>query len=281
MLTDMPSTMHQAGLWVQGLIGSTLTGMATPAEAEQARYRQVADELRRRIQAGDYAPGSVLPSELELLGEFGVSRNTVRGAVGILRNEGLVYSVKGRGSFVRQQLPVRRLASSRYRVNAAGAPGTSFTADQGITWDQYRLDKAFQEVPAPTEVAELLGVDRGTPLLERRLVFWSKGFPQQISTSYYPLAMVEGTPVADPEREPWPGGSIAQLATLGITVTVVEESVRTRMPSVAEVDALRIPPGVPVLTITRRMLAGELPVEVAADIVIPGDRVVLDYRIDL
>lgn len=256
------------------------------AESPRPKYRQVADEIRRRIAAGALPAGAPLPSEPALIDEFGVSRTSVRDAIALLRSEGLVVTEHGRATFVRAKLPVRRIASDRYRVDAAqvtGAapPQTSFTADQGITWADYQLDKQFREVPATSHLAELLEVAPGTPLLERRFTFRALGVPQQMSTSYYPLDMVSGTPVADPEREPWPGGNIAQLATLGITVTAVTESVSARMPLEEETQTLRIPSGVPVLTITRRMLAGDRPVEAAVDIVIPADRAVLDYRIDL
>jgi GntR family transcriptional regulator len=95
--------------------------------------------------------------------------------------------------------------------------------------------------------------------------------------------LVDGTPVADPANEPWPGGTVAQLGTLGIFVSRVEESVAARMPLAEEEKMLCIPVGVPVLTLTRRMLAGpdrDHVVEVA-NIVIPADRTVLEYSIDL
>jgi GntR family transcriptional regulator len=118
-------------------------------------------------------------------------------------------------------------------------------------------------------------------LLERRFVFRALGVPQQTSISYYPLDLVAGTPIADPANEPWPGGNIAQLHTLGIRVTSIHERVRARMPMQDEIETLNIPGGVPVLTITRRTYAGDRPVEAAVDIVLPADRTELEYRIDL
>ncbi|KWW98983.1 Transcriptional regulator [Carbonactinospora thermoautotrophica] len=261
--------------------------------SDRPAYQQVADELRRRILSGEAPPGTRLPSESELMREFGISRTTARLTYNVLRAEGLIDTARGKGAFVRDRRSARRVASDRYRrevlqIRKQGEPTpppeTSFTRDQGISWSQYRLDKEFHEVPAPDHVAELLNLEPGTPVLARHFVFYAEDQPQQMSVSYYPLDLVRGTPVADPNNEPWPGGNIAQLATLGITVTRVEESVRARMPLPEEKRTLRIPPGVPVLTITRRMLAGpnkDRPVEVAADIVIPADRVVLDYTIDL
>ncbi|HUZ26178.1 MAG TPA: winged helix-turn-helix domain-containing protein [Streptosporangiaceae bacterium] len=50
--------------------------------------------------SGRLAPGRLLPSESTLMGEHGVSRDTVRKAVGLLRDEGLVVTVQGKGSYV-------------------------------------------------------------------------------------------------------------------------------------------------------------------------------------
>jgi GntR family transcriptional regulator len=260
--------------------------VAVPAPHSGSRYRLVAAELRRRIDAGVYPRGSLLPSEKTLQVEFGASRGTIREAIRLLREEGLLDTEYGRGSIVRPEQPVRRLGSDRYRREleqiANGVdPATSFTADQGIDWSQYRLDKEFQEVAATPALAELFEAEAGVMLLERRFVFHAQGVPQQMAYSYYPLDLVAGTALADPANEPWPGGNTAQLYSIGVRITQIVERVRARMPLPDEIDTLRIPPGVPVVTITRQTLAGKRIVEVAVDIVIPADRVELRYTINL
>jgi GntR family transcriptional regulator len=258
---------------------------------ESPRYRQIAEYLRFRIMRGDYRPGDLLPSETELMEEHQVSRGTARQALAVLQADGLAQAAMGRGVFVREQPPARRVASDRYQREVhqivtgrpQPQPETSFTRDQGIAWSDYRLDKDFRETGADEELAELFGVSPGEKILERHFVFYAKGEPQQMSKSCLLLRLVDGTPVADPANEPWPGGNIAQLATLHKIVSRVEESVAARMPLPEEIDTLRIPPGVPVLTITRRMLAGVARDEVVevAKIVIPADRTILDYTVDL
>ncbi|MDG4796398.1 GntR family transcriptional regulator [Micromonospora sp. WMMD1082] len=244
----------------------------------------MADELRRRIMSGATPPGALLPSESTLMAEFSVARGTVREALAVLRAEGLVATEMGRGTYARPVVPVRRLGSDRYRKELdqvrSGELVTSFTADQQIAWSAYTLDKKFRETPANETIAELFGVEPGTMLLERRFVFRAHGTPQQMSTSYLLLEMVAGTPVADPANEPWPGGNTSQLYSLGHTIISVREQVRARMPRADEVDALKIPGGVPVLVLTRQTYADERVLEVA-DITIPADRVSLDYQIDL
>ena len=71
-------------------------------------YRQLAAILRGRILAGTYPPGGVLPSENQLEGEFGISRNTSRRAIAILRDDGLIVTVPGRGSYAVSEDELRR-----------------------------------------------------------------------------------------------------------------------------------------------------------------------------
>lgn len=243
--------------------------------------QEIADDLRSQIEAGDLPPGATLPSERELIERYAVSKGTVAKAIAILRTAGIVSSTRGRGVFVPRQPPVRRISSERYRadIGPQDTPRTSFTADQGITWQEYRLDRAYRWIEADERLAELFGVELGTRVLERRFVFYAKGEPTQMSRPCLLASDVEGTPVADPEREPWPGGTIAQLRSIGIVVDDITESVTARMPTSDEVATLRISPGVPVFAITRRMLSAGRVVEVADPIVIPADRAILDYRI--
>lgn len=65
-------------------------------------YKQVADDLRRRVQAGgEYAPGARLPSIRQLAKQYGISPQTVQNALRELRQDGLVVSQQGRAFFVR------------------------------------------------------------------------------------------------------------------------------------------------------------------------------------
>ena len=63
-------------------------------------YQQIADRLRERIQSGELVPDRPIPSETQLMQEFGVARLTARKAVRVLVVEGMVYVVRGRGSYV-------------------------------------------------------------------------------------------------------------------------------------------------------------------------------------
>lgn len=72
-------------------------------EGPEPPHRQIATWLRGRIQAGEWAANRRLPSENDLCQELGVAHTTVRRAVKLLRDEGAVYTVAGRGTYVREQ----------------------------------------------------------------------------------------------------------------------------------------------------------------------------------
>ena len=63
-------------------------------------YRQLAAILRAQIESGELAPGALVPSEQTLMGQHGIARDTVRAAIKVLREEGLVITTPGKGTFV-------------------------------------------------------------------------------------------------------------------------------------------------------------------------------------
>jgi len=66
-------------------------------------YRQLADILHAQIESGQLEPDSPVPSETTLVQRYGVARGTVRRAIEVLRDAGLVVTVQGRGTYVRQR----------------------------------------------------------------------------------------------------------------------------------------------------------------------------------
>jgi len=73
-----------------------------PFEPTQLRllYEQVAEHITARIEAGDLQPGQRLPPERDLAVEYGVAYNTMRAALAMLRDRGLIITMHGRGTFV-------------------------------------------------------------------------------------------------------------------------------------------------------------------------------------
>ena len=161
---------------------STMPKMAhllPPSDVPQPLYAALRDDLRHRIVARRYAPGERLPSESELCAEHGVSRTTVRQALGDLQKDGLITRLQGKGAFV---TPPRASQELRRLEGLAEA-----LAGHGRTVHSVRL--AFRRMRAPSAVAQQLGLPAAalaTQLVSLRI---ADGTPLSVSTSFFPVAL--------------------------------------------------------------------------------------------
>lgn len=116
-------------------------------------YRQVADEIRRRIASGAIPPGHAIASEHQIVAEFEVSRITATKAIRVLREEGLVYTVHGQGSFVGPE--------SAPRVSPRTAPYQTIAAEiaERIAAGELRPDFP---IPSETTLMQQYGVAKAT-----------------------------------------------------------------------------------------------------------------------
>jgi GntR family transcriptional regulator len=213
--------------------------------------QQIAGRLRDAIDAGEYQPGDLLPSEWELARRYQVSRPTVRKALRVLRTEGLIAVEQGRGTFVRVQ-PVR-LAFSRH-ARAARRPGfglfESACATQGVTG--YTEMILVQRRPADLAVATGLNVPVGTDVVCRRrhMHLTDPDRVIQIQEGYLLAEMVTGTDLARPAKVV--DGIYPALERIGHGPARITEEVSARMADPTEILAFgsRIP--MPVLELRRR-----------------------------
>jgi DNA-binding GntR family transcriptional regulator len=72
-------------------------------DAPEPPYRQLAGILAARVERGDWAPNRPIPSEARLSGEYGVARSTVRRAIALLVERGVLFVVAHRGTYVRER----------------------------------------------------------------------------------------------------------------------------------------------------------------------------------
>jgi DNA-binding GntR family transcriptional regulator len=86
--------------------------------APRGTFRQIADQLREAIRRGDLPPGAMVPSELALVERHGVARGTVRSALAMLVDEGLIEVVPGQGRRVVGR-PVGSVPTTTYERIAA------------------------------------------------------------------------------------------------------------------------------------------------------------------
>jgi DNA-binding GntR family transcriptional regulator len=83
--------------------GWAVVDQSTGGSGLLPRYRRIAGELRNAMEAGQLVPGSVLPSEANLVAAYGVSRATVRRALASLEADGLISTHPGKGRYVRRR----------------------------------------------------------------------------------------------------------------------------------------------------------------------------------
>lgn len=102
------------------------------ARSEPPRYQQVADDLRARMEAGEYPPDSRLPSKAELMAHYGVALATLNAAIGVLRAEGRIETEQGKGTFARK--PREAEPSPEYRELAAEIRLLTERMDAAETW---------------------------------------------------------------------------------------------------------------------------------------------------
>ncbi|NJM98276.1 MAG: phosphonate metabolism transcriptional regulator PhnF [Phormidesmis sp. RL_2_1] len=145
--------------------------------AASPRYVQIADQLRHRIQSQLYAVGDQLPPEAQLSQQFGVNRHTLRQAVALLRQEGLLRAERGRGTFV--AAPIRYAIGQRVRYNEAlKAHGHKA---------EFTLLRAI-EVPAEASVAQGLAIAPGAPVALIERLGMADGAPISVGSGHFPLA---------------------------------------------------------------------------------------------
>lgn len=250
--------------------------MGVDERTSRPLYRQVADELRVQIQQRQLTPGGQLPTESELMDRYGVSRNTIRLALGVLRTEGLVVTGQGRGSFV-ADVPARRHRGAAGEVHEVVTRGGSdaLTAELADVVDRERIEVAVSTHPAPPHVADRLGLRAGERVVARHRLHLRDATPSHSSDSYVPAELAGDSPLAHPGRLETSVAGL--LSELGHPVQRVSDEIGVRMPTPVEAQELQIATGVPVFTVQRTAFdTGDDPVLTVVAL-LPGDRHALRY----
>lgn len=249
-----------------------------PADT-RPHYQQLASLLRGQMESGELAPGARVPTESQLTAQYETSRNTVRQALDVLRNEGLIISQQGRGSFVRAEPPMRYYASlTGSRDKRLESRRDTFGQQVEAQGKRARQVSTVEVVPAFTEIALHLKLNEGEPVAVRRRVMYADDEPLQLGDSYYPLNIVQGSEIMN-EAEVL-RGTDQVLEDLGYVPTRYEDEITWRMPNAEEATKLRLGAGIPVGRLLRTSLDQQgRPIEVYL-VILPGDRHVLLYEVD-
>jgi len=149
------------------------------SEPDSPLYIQIAEQLRRRVRSQQYAVGDRLPAEGQLAEQFGVNRHTLRQAVALLRQEGMLRVERGKGTFV-VAVPIRYAIGKRVRYNdSLKALGHTV---------RYDLVRSL-EIQADDALADKLQVPENTAVALIERVSFVDEQPLSVSSSYFPLTL--------------------------------------------------------------------------------------------
>jgi GntR family transcriptional regulator len=208
------------------------------------RHLQIQRVLRRRIEAGEWDGGQPIPTEMELLSEFGVSRTTIREALGVLTREGLIVRHRGRGSFVRSRVRPPRAVTNLILGYQA----------------QIKVIK-METTPAPAHVARPLGVERDTPVTRLVRLEIVDGTPLAVVVNYMRPSLGQRIRPRDLVRV-----SLLEFLRdrLGMRLGAIHQSIEARLPDVETAGLLGTDLTEPVLAL--RLVVTDIagnPVEVS------------------
>ncbi|WP_174183444.1 GntR family transcriptional regulator [Nocardia barduliensis] len=206
------------------------------------KYLQISGHLRELIERGELAPGAEVPSERELAARWKVARPTAAKALNALRQEGIVRSRRGSGTYVAERFPLMRERVPRYGTRSAAAESV--------------IVLATEEVEGPQEVTDALGLRAASTVLMRKTLCAGASGPTRLITCWF---------IDAARSEAVPGEVSAHLeAAIGRTAAVVRESVGARLATDDEGRHLELPAPSAVLVVHRTAL--------------DADGVALEYR---
>lgn len=225
----------------------------------QIRYRTIADELRSRVEVGEFAAGRLLPSESELSRSYAASRITVRRALELLREEGLVDARQGFGWFVAAD-PLRQ---------ALGRLGTieSQLVASGMSSERRILEFGF--VRASARVRQVLASDQ---VLQVRRLNLADDQPFALVTVWCPEDLGAGLSRADVERAPF-------YELLPVPLGGAVQTIAAALAAPADAALLEVPAGSAVLRCERTTRDVEGRAVLLSEHVFPAHRT--EFMVDL
>lgn len=222
------------------------------------KYQQIAERLRTQIGSGVLEQGQRLPSEPDLAAEYDASRNTVRLAIALLINQGLVVSRQGLGTFVVE--PAKPFTALLSRTSAPpkehadmSLPVISPAADES---EMVRL--IVEHGPASPSVAEKLDLVPGDTVVIRRSQYFIGEVPWQLINSYYPSDIAKGTALE--QAGMIEAGAVRLLSQLGYQQQGFVDEIGARMPNAREFDFFLLASGTPVVVVNRTSYSTDRPI---------------------
>ena len=213
---------------------ATETGTFGRVSVPSPRYVQIAESFLRRIEAGELKAGERLPPERELGKTLGVTRSTIREALDILEDRGLLVRQQGQGTFI--------AAPKIERQAAKLVPFTKGMEKRGFKTQNKMI--ALKNIAAEASVAEDLGIRVGDPVFFIHRVRLINGEPVLMERLFVPGARFERLDSFD-----FSARSLYEVmdTEYGVQVSRARQSLEPVAASAAEAELLEIPTGAPMM----------------------------------
>ena len=242
-----------------------------------AKYQQIADRLRDQIWSGTLGPGERLPSEPDLVREHDASRNTVRLAIALLTNQGLVVTRQGLGTFVVEPAQPFTALLSRVKIPPSGHHISTALPVIGAAAGEAETSSLMVETAqASASVAEKLRIPEGDSVVIRRSQRYIGDVPWLLIFSYFPMDLARGTALE--QAGTIEQGSIKLLAEHGHPQIGFVDEIGARMPYAREFDFFRLLTGTPVIVVNRTAYSKDRPIRLTRYIY-RADRVRLAHEV--
>lgn len=224
---------------------STLAAAAPDTAQGVALYQQIKDFIAARIQDGTWKAGDRLPSEHELVAQFGMSRMTVNRALRELVEQGRIRRIAGVGSFVADDKPQANLLQIASLAQDIRARGHDYACEVLVV----------ERVSASLEVAAALGLPTGASVYHSVCIHKEDGVPMQLEDRYVNPALVPDYVQQDFARE-----QPSDFLVRTVVFDQMEHVVDAVLPSPEQARLLQMEAGQPCLLLTRRTWQREVPV---------------------
>ena len=221
-------------------------------------YRQIADDLRQRIESGELAPGTQLPTEIELREHYNnASRNTIRDAIRSLSSRGLVVARPGRGTFVTEKITPFIVPLASGEEGVGGDEGEAFVEAVKYQGGEPSVSQPRVEVRNATEdLARELRVETGSPVVSRHQQRFVDRRPSSLQTSFYPMEFVQQGALDLLQARPIPRGATKYLQRqLKIQPAGYRDRLTVRQPDAGEAAFFRLQDTATVLVVVLRRTA--------------------------
>src|SRR5260370_29019084 len=155
-------------------------------------YRQIADDLRIKIESGDLAQGSQLATEVELRDQYNASRNTVRDAIKWLTTLGLVETRPGQGTFVVEKMqPFVTTLTGDLKTDYSGSESPIYVAEVAASGRIPTSSQPRVEIQrAADAVARALRIEERAQVVSRHQERFIDDTPWSLQTTFYPMSLV-------------------------------------------------------------------------------------------